>query len=131
MTTNKLEVPDDFPHPEMASAIAGFQNKLALIEYDGKFYMPGGTPPERHHSWLQCEDRAALLAEKCLKNQSGKYAHLQRIDILDQYCVRMLATLEGFSPAEIRWIVKRTAAILGWPEPPTVQEKTVRPPCDQ
>ena len=122
------QIPDDFPLSEIASAIAGFQSKLALLECEGKFYVPGGTPAEVHSRWLQCEDSAKWLAEKCVKNQDGKYAHLQTIEILDQYCVRMLATFHGFSASEIRWILRRTAALLGWPVPAIASVEQQPPP---
>lgn len=37
-------------------------------------------------------------------------------EILDQYCVRVLKTGWG-SDDEMKWVIRRAAAILGWPVP--------------
>jgi len=36
--------------------------------------------------------------------------------ILDQYCVRAMTTGWG-SDDEMRWVIRRAAAILSWPAP--------------
>lgn len=110
-------VPDDFPRPEMASGLAGAQPKISAVMFEGKFYVPGGTPPERLASWEGCEDLAKQFAEKCRRNEKGKYEHLSRTEILAQYCDRLLQTDFG-SAAEMRWVIRRTAELLSWPVPP-------------
>jgi hypothetical protein len=40
------KVPADFPRPVHAGAVSGFQNKLLLVEYEGKLYESG--PPLKH-----------------------------------------------------------------------------------
>ncbi|MDB5763931.1 MAG: hypothetical protein JWQ21_2926 [Herminiimonas sp.] len=112
------QIPNDFPHLEIASAVPGFQPKFVMVEYEGKFYIPGDTPPERYERWRYCEDLAAEFVIKCRRNQYGKYVHLSEVEILDQYCVRLLRT--GWaSNAELQWVIRRTAELLGWPVPST------------
>lgn len=111
------DIPDDFPRPEMASGLAGAQPKLAMVMFEGKLYLPGGTPPERFARWEICEDLAKQFVEKCRRNETGKYAHLSRTEILAQYCDRLLKTDWG-SAAEMRWVIRRVAELLRWPTPP-------------
>ena len=109
-------IPDDFPQPEIASGLAGMQPKLPMVMFDGRFYLPGGTPSERLARWEICEDLAKQFVEKCRRNETGKYAHLSRTEILAQYCDRLLQTDWG-SAAEMRWVIRRTADLLHWPVP--------------
>lgn len=110
------QLPDDFPRPEIASAVAGSQAKLALVEHKGKFYVPGGTPPELFDRWEICEDLAQHLAVKSTECKAGKRSHMSEKEILDQYCVRLLKTGWG-SDAEMKWVIRRTAELLGWAVP--------------
>lgn len=113
-------VPDDFPRPQSAGAVSGFQPKLLMVEFHGQLYAPGATPPEVWDRWNTCEDLAHQFVEKCRRNQTGKYAHLSEIEILEQYCTRLLKTGWG-SDEELRWVIRRTAAMLEWPVPANAQ----------
>ena len=110
------QVPGDFPRPDVASAIAGSQPKLALVRYEGKFYRPGGTPPERFERWDACEDLARQLVTKCRESKMGKRAHMSEVEILEQYLRRLLKTGWG-SDNEMKWVIRRTAELLEWPLP--------------
>lgn len=112
------QVPDDFPRPEIASSISGYQSKLSLVEYEGKLYLPGGTPPELFARWEICEDLAQHLAVKSMESKAGKRAHMSETEILDQYLERLLKTGWG-SDAEMKWVIRRTAELAGWPVPVT------------
>lgn len=109
-------IPADFPPPSAACGLAGVQPKLSMVMFAGKLYLPGGTPPERLARWETCEDLATQFVEKCRRNETGKYAHLSRTEILAQYCERLLQTDWG-SAAEMRWVIRRTADLLNWPVP--------------
>ena len=115
-TAGQYAVPADFPRPDVASSVAGSQPKLALVGYQGKYYLPGGTPPERFARWDACEDLAQQFVPKCLESKSGKRAHMSETEILDQYLLRLMKTGWG-SDNEMRWVIRRTAALLGWPVP--------------
>lgn len=52
------QIPADFPMTALLGAISGAQAKLLLTEYEGKFYSPGTSPPERLQRWDICEDLA-------------------------------------------------------------------------
>jgi hypothetical protein len=119
------KVPDDFPRPSVGGAVSGHQSKLLLVEYDGKYYEPGCTPPELFSRWDICEDLAVQFVAKCRRNQTGKYSHLSETEILDQYCERLLKTNWG-SDAELRWVIRRTAQLLGWPAPAAAMTGTHR-----
>ncbi|WP_194726558.1 hypothetical protein [Noviherbaspirillum malthae] len=108
------QVPADFPRPGILSSLAGAHPKLALVQYNGKFYSPGCTPPEVWARWDICEDLAKHLADRCRETEKGKYAHLSRAEILSQYYERSLRTGWG-SDEEMRWISHRTAQLVGWP----------------
>ena len=109
-------VPADFPRPNVASSVAGSQPKLALAGYIGKYYLPGGTPPERFARWDVCEDLAVQFVPKCQESKAGKRSHMSETAILDQYLLRLLKTGWG-SDDEMRWVIRRTAELLGWPVP--------------
>ncbi|MDB5823676.1 MAG: hypothetical protein JWR21_2380 [Herminiimonas sp.] len=116
------KVPTDFPRPVHAGAVSGFQNKLLLVEYEGKLYESGSTPPEIASRWDVCEDLAIKLQRSALESSTGKRAHMSKADILEQYRPRLIAT--GWtSEAEARWIIRRMAELLGWPVP----EQAVEP----
>jgi hypothetical protein len=110
-------VPENFPRPSFPGAIAGFQPKLLLVEYEGRFYAPGCTPPELYKRWRRCEDIAEHLRVKSLESKAGKRSHMTESEILEQYLVRLLAT-GWVSAPEARWTIRRSAELLGgWPVP--------------
>ena len=115
------QVPDDFPRSgDMPSLLSGSQLKLGLVRYEGRFYVPGFTPPERYERWKHFEELAHFFVEKCLRNEHGKYAHLSQPEILAQYLARMIYQRFGTEP-ECRWMVRRTASLLGWQIPLSAQ----------
>lgn len=118
-----VQVPDDFPRPEIASAVAGYQVKLALVEFNDRFYLPGATPPELFARWEICEDLAQHLAVKSTESKAGKRSHLSEEEILAQYLERILKTGWG-SNAEMCWAIRRTAELLGWNVPETARVNT-------
>lgn len=116
MDKQEYNIPKDFPLPTIHSSIAGHRPKLALTQCGGKFYLPGGTPPELFRRWKICEDLARQFADKSIECKAGKRIHMSEQEILDQYCVRAMKTGWG-SDDEMRWVIRRTAEILGWPVP--------------
>jgi hypothetical protein len=115
------KVPLDFPRPLHLGAVPGAQPKFLAVQYDGRFYSPGCTPPELYERWTVCEDLAQQLAEKSLESRLGKRSHMSEVEILDQYLLRLIAT-KWTSEAEASWTIRRTAAILSWPAPPASVE---------
>lgn len=109
-------VPADFPTSPMISTVPGAQSKFSSVLFDGHFYAPGSTPPEIHAAWLQCESLVHEFIARCLRNEHQKYRHLTREQILEQYCTRLQESGYG-SSAQMRWVVRRCAAALGWPAP--------------
>src|ERR1035437_9767830 len=81
-------VPVDFPCESTAGAVSGAQVKIPLVEFKGRFYQPGTSPPERYVRWDVCEDLAQQFCLKCRETKSGKRAHMQVVEILDQYLQR-------------------------------------------
>jgi len=118
MTAPLSIVPADFPRPTVHSAVAGFQAKLALATYRGRFYSPGGTPPELFSRWQVCEDLAQQFIIKSRECKLGKRSHMSEVDILDQYCTRAM-TMGWGSDDEMRWVIRRASALLQWPVPPS------------
>jgi hypothetical protein len=114
------KVPADFPRPEVHGAVSGFHPKLLLMQYEGRFYAPGCTPPELYLRWDACEDLANKLAAKALDSKRGKRMHMSKLEILDQYLPRLIAT-KWTSEAEARYIIRRAGQILNWPIPDAVQ----------
>jgi hypothetical protein len=114
------QIPSDFPRPEMLGAVSGFQPKLLLESYAGKYYALGCTPPDLYSQWDRCEDLAKQLAAKSMESKHGKRSEMSELAILEQYLPRLIAT--GWtSEAEARFIIRRAAALLDWPVPPTAE----------
>ncbi|WP_306391583.1 hypothetical protein [Telluria beijingensis] len=110
------QVPADFPRPVHLGAVPGAQLKLLMTQYDGRFYLPGCTPPEIFWRWDVCENLARHISAKSIESKAGKRSHMSEVEILDQYLPRLIAT-NWVSEEEAKWIVRRTAIILGWPVP--------------
>lgn len=112
------QVPDDFPRPEIASAVAGFQAKLALVEFNGAFHIQGATPPELFTRWDMCENLAQHLVMKSTESKTGKRVHMSEEEILAQYLERIMNMNTGWgSDAEMTWVIRRAAELLGWQVP--------------
>ena len=109
-------IPPDFPRPTHLGAVSGTKLKMLLVRFEGKFYIPGCTPPELYRRWDTCEDLAQQLSKAALTSKQGKRADMTETEILAQYLPRLLQTGWG-SPEEMQWIIKRTAAILEWQIP--------------
>jgi hypothetical protein len=116
-----FEVPPDFPRPPYRSSLSGAQLKLALVEYDGKFYYPGATPPEVWQRWDVCEDLAQQFSRKCLESKAGKRSRMSEEAIIQQYYERLLKT-SWVSEPEGAWVMRRAAQLVGWPLPDRLKE---------
>ena len=55
-------LPADFPRPANLSAVAGAQPKFSMNRYQGRFYSPGGSPPELLERWDACGVLAQAFA---------------------------------------------------------------------
>ena len=117
----EYSVPDDFPRPQIHSSVAGYQAKLPLVASGGRLYLPGCTPRELYVRWDICEDLAQQFAVKSRECKVGKRRHMSEEAILDQYCLRAMQTGWG-SDDEMKWVIRRAAAILGWPVPASAAE---------
>lgn len=115
------QVPADFPRPVHHGAVPGVQPKLLMTQYKGRFYLPGCTPPELFQRWDVCEDLAKQLSAKSIESKAGKRAGMTELEILDQYLPRLIAT-RWTSEAEAKWVIRRAAAMLGWPVPSGAQD---------
>lgn len=116
------QIPADFPRCSITSSLPGAQTKFSTVKYRDKFYLEGCTPPEILERWEICEDLALLFVEKCRNNETGKYAHLSREEVLEQYCKRLMKTDWG-SDAEMKWVIRHTAELLAWPVPAIAIDK--------
>lgn len=121
--SSRPALPDDFPRLVITSAISGYQSKLALVEYEGKYYVPGGTPPELFGRWETCEDLAQQLSVKSTESKAGKRSNMSEKEILAQYLERLLKTGWG-TDSEMKWTIRRTAEILGWTVPEIARVNT-------
>ncbi|QJD99834.1 hypothetical protein HH212_07195 [Massilia forsythiae] len=109
-----LKVPVDFPRTVAEGAIPGTQPKFSVMNYGGRFYMPGCTPPEIYERWQICEEIAQQLTIKLREAKEGKRSQMSEAEILAQYLSRLIRT-NLTSKAEAWWVIQRVAAILEWP----------------
>jgi hypothetical protein len=112
-----LKVPADFPRPISEGALSGTQPKFSAVMYQGKFYLPGCTPPEIYERWQICEEIAQQLTIKSRESKAGAFSHLSESAILDQ-CLSPLIRTNLTTKGEARWVIQRVAGILEWPIPP-------------
>lgn len=113
------KVPLNFPRPALSSTVPGAQPKFVATEYDGKFYPPGGTPPEVFARWRDCEETAQVLAFEANRSKTDKMTLLSETEILAQY-FEILNKKSWISANEAKWIICRVGSILCWPVPPSV-----------
>lgn len=110
------QVPADFPHTVHFGALPGTQPKFLMTKYQGRFYLPGSSPLELYEQWVICEEYASQLVDRSIESKAGRRAHMSEQEILEQYCVRFIAT--GWVPApQARWVIRRVAQLLNWPAP--------------
>lgn len=121
------QVPATFPRPVHLGALPGAQPKLLMVKYNGRYYLPGCTPPEIWERWDYCEDLAQQFCRKSLDDKAGKRAHMSESAILEQYLERLQKTGWG-SDAEMRWVIRRAAELAYWPTPESALEPG-RPPA--
>jgi hypothetical protein len=107
------KVPEDFPRPLHMGAIGGAQPKFLTVKFQGRYYVPGATPPEIYERWILCSDLAEQLTEKSVESKAGKRSHMSEAEILEQYFIRLLHT-KWTSEAEARWIITSVARKLNW-----------------
>lgn len=113
---NDFQVPDDFPRPQHSGALPGAQPKFLTVEYQGRFYSPGCTPPELFAHWQNCMQYVHQFVASCVETKKGKRSHMPETAILDQYLTRLIET-RWISDDEARWVIRETAKLLGWPAP--------------
>lgn len=113
--------PADLPRPDYRGAVARMQDKLLLVEWKGRYYVPGQTPPQLYFRWDVCEGLAVKFAHASVESKRGKRFDMAEVEILAQYLPRLIEK-RWTSEAEARWGIRRTAEILGWPCPPAAKE---------
>jgi hypothetical protein len=113
---NDFQVPKDFPRPQHLGAMPGAQQKFLAVEYQGRFYSPGCTPPELHARWQHCMHLVPQFVSSCIETKRGKRRDMPEVDILDQYLVRLIEA-KWVSDNEAKWVIREAARLLDWPTP--------------
>jgi hypothetical protein len=111
-----FKAPGNFPRPLQLGAVPGVQAKFLAVEYQGRFYSPGCTPPELYERWKYCMSLVGQFVPACTETKAGKRAHMSEAEILDQYLVRLIEA-KWVSDDEARWVIRETAKLLNWPIP--------------
>jgi hypothetical protein len=114
-------VPADFPKPAYTSALPGAQVKFSATKFGDKYYAAGTSPVEVFERWYSCEDYSHRLAASAKVAIAGKASHFSEAELLGKYIPQLIATRSA-SASEVRWVIRRTAAILGWPVPDEARE---------
>jgi hypothetical protein len=107
-------IPPDFPRVIHHGSVPGTQMKLLLVQFEGNYYTPGDTPPERFKRWENCEDIAQQFCPISLNSKAGKRSHMTEEAIIDQYLERIIP-MGWMSLEEAYWTMRRTTQLLGWP----------------
>jgi hypothetical protein len=118
------DVPADYPHAAISSSLAGAHPKLALVEFAGKYYIPGDTPEERLHDWLYSESMVQHFLAKCPETKRERRSHMSEVEIIAQYFERAVAAGGHYgTDAQLQWTFRRVAQLLGWPVPDVCKEQ--------
>ncbi|USX27262.1 hypothetical protein NHH73_02875 [Oxalobacteraceae bacterium OTU3CINTB1] len=115
---DNLEIPDNFPRPKYLGAVPGAQKKYLAVEFDGRYYQPGCTPPELYERWRYCVGLVDQFATACIQTKAGKRRDMPEAGILDQYLVRLIEA-RWVSDDEAEWVIREAAKVLKWPSPNT------------
>lgn len=110
------EIPVDFPRPEHMGALPGAQPKLLAVMYEGKFYIPGCTPPEMVERVTLCNeiiDRITTMIKEVHESESSEDL---RNRILSDYLAKIKAASWTSHP-EAHWIIRKVAEQLSWEVP--------------
>lgn len=113
---DRFQVPDAFPRSRPAGAVPGAQTKFLAVEYEGRYYSPGCTPPEIHERWRYCAELVPQFVASCLRSKAGKRAHMSEQEILQQYLVRLIDS-KWVTDVEADWVIDEVARQLDWPQP--------------
>jgi hypothetical protein len=113
---DEYSVPDAFPRPQQFGAVPGAQPKFLAVKYEGRYYSPGGSPPELHERWQYCMQLVSQFVSSCIETKKGRRRDMPEEDILDQYLVRLIDA-KWVRDDEARWVIRETAKLLGWPSP--------------
>lgn len=113
---NDFQLPDEFPSPRQVGAVPGAQTKFLAVEYEGRYYSPGCTPPELYDRWQHCLQYVPQFVTSCIETKKGKRKDMPEEDILHQYLTRLIES-GWVSADEARWVMRETAKVLGWPTP--------------
>lgn len=108
-----FQVPNDFPRPPPVGAVPGAQQKFLAVEYQGRYYSDGCTPPELYERWQHCMHYVPQFVTSSIETKRGKRKDMPEADILDQYLVRLIEA-KWVSDDEARWVIREAARQLGW-----------------
>lgn len=112
-----MSIPADFPREQVVASLSGAQPKLALrLDSDSGKYVSGPTEEDVKERYAVCEDLVNQLVAKCRSNRGAKYSHLSETQILERLLAQLFGTDWG-TQAEMKWVIRRTAAALGWAIP--------------
>lgn len=114
-------IPENFPRPRQLGVVPGAQTKFLAVEYQGRYYSSGCTPPELHARWQHCMHLVLQFMTSCIETKAGKRKDMPEAAILDQYLVRLIES-GWVSADEARWVIRETAKLLGWPTPETAHD---------
>lgn len=87
---------------------------MAMVEEAGIYYAEGMAPSQVLEAYEVCEDLARQFVDHCLKKEGSQLGTRETIlkRVLDS-----LLTKDWCTKAQCRWIVNRTATLLGWEYP--------------
>lgn len=98
----------------------------SCVNYDE---VPGDFPGvksmarfERWADWGICEDLATHVCVECLQAKAQAHRAERPVDILLKAYMRIERNGWG-EPVQLKWVVRRVAALLKWPIPDIVSER--------
>jgi hypothetical protein len=110
-------IPADFPREGVAASVPGVQPKLLVrLEAETGRFVNGQNEADVEARHDMCQDLVVQLVGKCQTNRETKYRNLSEAQILERLLAQLLSAGWG-TDAEMRWVVRHTAAELAWSIP--------------
>jgi hypothetical protein len=108
-------IPPDFPRRKPLHVPPHGKDGLYFSYFAGQYYGPGCSPPEVWQSWQICEELAQHFKKECLK-EIRRSPLIPESEVIELYYENTLKLGWG-TDAEVAWIFRRVAQLLGSPLP--------------
>lgn len=109
-------VPQDFPVHVAAYSSGDARPKLALVRAGDQLALPSVNGQAARWQHAACEEVVRELVDYCTRNFAAAAEADRDVTLLHCFAA-LMRDKAWFTPAQDRWVVRRTAQLLGWDVP--------------